>query len=157
MNQPDARLMNALVLCEVSGMQFTGKIGLSSPILAQRLARTSGQIGHRLMLLRQVHYKCDFYRTFYLPSWSYFIWPTVSSGPESSLLGHISLQNHPDGDTLSLLVQKLSPHMRKCLKKNRLVHSVKPTSLGASLHRVCLMGTLALCRHFVPIDTVQNE
>ena len=42
----------------------TGEIGLSSQILAKYLARTSGQIGHRLMLLRLAHYTRDFCRTF---------------------------------------------------------------------------------------------
>ena len=46
-----------------------------------------------------------------------------------------------------------SPHA-KMLKMTCLVHPVKVTSLGASLHRVCLMGTSALWGHFVPINTV---
>ena len=77
-----------------------------------------------------------------------------------SLLGHVAVQYHPYGDMFSLWEQNPSPHKQKKKKKmleiTCLAYPVQPTSLGASLHRVCLMVALAVWGHFVPTDSVQN-
>ena len=56
-----------------------------------------------------------------------------------SLYGHISVQYYPYGYLFSLCGR---PKMA-CI-----VYPLKPTSQGANPHRVCIMGTLALCGHY---------